>query len=189
MRTPRTTNGARTACLLACVVATLLLGCEQKVEPEQRRPPVKQKAHQTESVTQIAWEVGPGVDQSAALENWIHAASAKPSGKPPLVRIPVVASMDEHRLGISSAFLGVSADASNQIALHLDDSALGISMADRLRQRCPEARRSCVIWVEGYWGPLVDLPRDRDATPPYTFAVLEVLSESPASATNVLIAP
>jgi len=182
-------NRARIACLLACVAATWLLGCEKRLQPEQKQPSVKQKAPQTDPATKVAWEVGPGVDQPAELKSWIQEVRAKPGEERPLVRIPVVASMDEHRLQISSAFLGVSADASNHFALRLDDSALGISLVARLRHRCPEDRRSCVIWVEGYWGPLLDLPRDPDATPPYPFAVLEVLSERPANATNVLIAP
>jgi len=171
------------------VAATWLLGCEKKVEPEEKRPSVKQKAPRTESPTELAWKVGPGVDQPAELENWIQEVRAKPGEERLLVRIPVVAFMDEHRLQISSAFLGVSADASNHIALRLDDSALGISLIDRLRQRCPEDRRPCVIWVEGYWGPLIGRPEEAHLTPPYPFAVLEVLSESPANTANVLIAP
>jgi len=171
------------------VATASLLGCEKKVESEQERPTVKQRTPPTESNTEVAWEVGPDVDSPTEIAKWIQGVRSKPGDERPLVRIPVVAFMDEHRLQISSAFLGVSPDASNHIALRLDDSALGISLVDRVRRHCPGDPRSCVIWVEGYWGPLIGLPEEAHATPPYPFAVLEVLSESPANATNVLIAP
>ena len=153
--------------------------------------PLTKKRSDSEAKQGGSWVPGPSIHSSSALLAWLAKNEKQANGMRRRVRIPVVVFFDDYRLDVSGAFLGVSPDDPSDIALDLDDSALGISLIERLRERCPADQPSCVIRVEGYWGPLVDIPADR-TPPPYPFAVLDVLAhvhEDSTDDVNVLVEP
>ena len=136
----------------------------------------------------ISWVSGPSIEPPDGLLAWLSTNATKPDGKRRRLRIPVVIHFDEHQLQITNAFLGVPSEASKGVTLHLDDSALGISLRDRLRKRCVKDELACTVWLEGYWGSLIGSDdKNRTTSPPYPFAVLDVLTESPTSTANVLV--
>jgi len=78
---------------------------------------------------------------------------------------------DEHRLALGPAHVGGWAEPGPEsLALTLDDTALGISLLDRVRDLCPEGDLTCALWLEGSWGPLIG---ESDPAKP-TLAVREV---------------
>jgi hypothetical protein len=144
---------------------------------------------QSDDERSASWVSGPNIEPADELLVWLSKNAAKSDGERRRLRVPVLVHFDEDRLAIAGAFLGAASEVSKRVALHLDDSALGISLRDRLRKRCAETQPTCVVWLEGYWGSLV-APADTEATrPPYPFAVLRVLVESPRNTTNILVEP
>lgn len=94
-----------------------------------------------------------GLEPRADLLAWLAANGGTPDiGTPPRLRLPVVVTMDADRLGITGATLG-TADGH---PLKLDDTALGIALKDRVRQKCPADAPSCRVWLEGVWRGVVD---------------------------------
>ena len=124
------------------------------------------------------WLAGPAVRPADELLDWLGRNAKDPDGKRRRFRLPVVVSFeDPHRVTLGSAFVGVSLESSGHDALTLDDGALGISLLERLGELCPEKRASCALWLEGYWGPLVEgLPGGNRSGERRTFAVLKVLT-------------
>lgn len=94
---------------------------------------------------------GPEVSPSGPLLGWI-ARQQESDGKPRVIRLPVSLALIRDGGAISSAHVGV-ADAPDALALELDDSSLGISLRERVHEKCPDTQR-CDLWLEGYWrGP------------------------------------
>lgn len=98
----------------------------------------------------------PGVPISPGgpLLEWLASAGRR------RLRIPVVIRFEsEHRLGIGGAFIGTAGTPATPEAIHLqlEDSAMGISLLDRLRRRCPATSPTCAVWLEGAWGSPLDL--------------------------------
>lgn len=88
----------------------------------------------------------PLLSDPSAVRAWLEGP-----GKRQVVRLPVVV----HRglFGIEDAFLaGVPADQA--LRLYLDDTALGIPLAEHVRTDCP-LDQSCTVWIEAVWGPTV----------------------------------
>lgn len=84
---------------------------------------------------------GPALAPVEGLKAWL-AAQRRDDGHPRLVRVPVVMDCDG---------LGQPRNARvGGLPVALDDSALGISLADRVRQACPGAA-TCHAWLEGLW--------------------------------------
>jgi hypothetical protein len=89
----------------------------------------------------------------------------------------------EPPLRIDDAFLG-SADAPasvEAVRLRLNDAAMGISLRDRLRGRCPPESTRCAVWLEGAWGaqPLGDEPEVADGGPKrWPFAVFRLVDRA-----------
>lgn len=73
------------------------------------------------------------------------------------VQLPVEVNFGPR--GITRAVVG-------QTTIHLDDSALGIALNDRLRTVCDNS--PCFVWLEGTWGALLNGDQDR------TFAVRDL---------------
>jgi|GEM_PF-1633688 len=74
-------------------------------------------------------------------------------------KIPVTIRFEnEYRLHIFQAVIGVhSSNFDNQVIyLSLDDSAMGISLIDHLRHNCEVSNQTCAVWLEGYWGKLIE---------------------------------
>jgi hypothetical protein len=93
----------------------------------------------------------------STLLDWLNNTTNAQPRK--LLKIPVVITFDSYRLGINNAFIGTSnADIEKDtIFLELDDSAMGISLLNRLRNICPKTSNTCAVWLVGYWGSLLDL--------------------------------
>jgi hypothetical protein len=73
--------------------------------------------------------------------------SQKRGDEPRLLRLPVVLARRGPRFSTVGARVGGGSDA---LAVVLDDSKLGIGLADRARTACKDAA-TCALWVEGYW--------------------------------------
>jgi hypothetical protein len=43
------------------------------------------------------------------------------------------------------------------VHLKLDDTAMGVSLADKISGDCPHDQ-ACVIWVVGFWGATLEMP-------------------------------
>ncbi len=130
----------------------------------------------------IDFVAGPDVDSVDELGAWFED-NAKSGEARRRFRIPVVAVFeDEYRLALGDAFIGRPGDVSGdtRLRLHLDDGGLGVALLDTVRARCPKEQPSCALWLEGYWGMLVEMPDwpMKEGTRP--FAVLAV-GESIAS--------
>ena len=118
-------------------------------------------------------ESGPLLGEpEATLGLWFEANAAAGERRIRL-RIPVVVTAPpDASPGSRGAVLARPAGAA-PLAVDLDDSALGISLCDRLRSLCPGSGE-CALWLEGYWGSLVELPGTGQAPRAIPFAVLEV---------------
>jgi hypothetical protein len=85
---------------------------------------------------------GPAVEPVSALIAWLEGDGGKKLVQLPVVVVPSV-------LGLASGRLG-------GVEIRLDDAAMSVSLADRIRKDCP-MDVECAIWVEGTWGANVDL--------------------------------
>lgn len=124
------------------------------------------------------WVGGPPIQPTHELLHWLERNVKGADGKRRRLRLPVVVSLGEpYPLGLGRACVGISLESSNEIALTLDDSALGISLLERVRTLCVDNGVSCALWLEGYWGPLLERPPGAiGGAEQHTFAVLTVLA-------------
>ena len=117
------------------------------------------------------------------LLSWLNEQGNTSAGLRKRLLLPVVIRFeDSHRLAISDAFIGVI-DANTDkdtLFLSLDDTGMGISLLMKLRGICPKSATSCVVWLEGYWGSLVELDGAEPPAPKkeegikWPFSVLQV---------------
>lgn len=124
---------------------------------------------------------GPLIQPSKPLLDWLEKNSRTATGKRLRFRLPVVVRFeDQYRLALSGAFIGTTeADGGAQaILLGLDDTGMGTALIDQLRDRCPKSTNSCAVWLEGYWGQLVEAPMPESPSTAgikkHPFAVLRV---------------
>ena len=108
------------------------------------------------------------VSPPEALLQWFQG-----EGSGQRVRVPMVVTPSP--LGVSTGYIAASAKVpeAEGLSLHLDDSALGIALADRIRTDCP-ADVPCAVWVEGHFGPTVvslEPPGSSTGDPRPTFSV------------------
>ncbi len=81
-----------------------------------------------------------------ALLAWLARNGGTPDvGAAPVLRLPITLTWGEHRLTIAASRLG----GDDGVAVKLDDSALGIALKDRARNKCPADQPSCRVWIEG----------------------------------------
>ncbi len=95
---------------------------------------------------------GPPIRPSDTLLDWLDAEAASDSSRQ--FKLPVVVRLDMLGMGVDEAFVGVSdADKDeDSVFLDLNDGAMGISLASRVKRLCPQGQRACAVWIEGYWG-------------------------------------
>ncbi|AFZ25552.1 hypothetical protein Cylst_3402 [Cylindrospermum stagnale PCC 7417] len=96
----------------------------------------------------------------SVLLDWLNHQVKTTSGSRKQLRLPVVIRFkDSYRLAIGNAFVGTSDTDLDKdaIFLSLDDTSMGISLLSRLRNICPKNSNSCGVWLEGYWGSLLEL--------------------------------
>ena len=129
----------------------------------------------------LAFVPGSALEAAEALLDWLDN-TIKPLSPRKAIRLPVVVRFeDEHRLGWGAVQVGLSADTTaGALHLDLDDGALGNPLLDTLAADCPKGD-ACALWMEGYWGALVDMPDfDMPGLPDegpkrHPFAVLKVV--------------
>ena len=78
---------------------------------------------------------GPRLEPLAELKRWLEA-------QPGVLRVPLTLERGAPR-GWTRAWLG-------PLEVKVSDSALGVSLADRLQVACP-GEGECRVWVEGRW--------------------------------------
>lgn len=162
----------------AGLLAALLCGCPDAA----RRPDAPQKGAPMTPATPVKMTEGPAVQPTGALVEFLNQNARSSAGKKRRFKLPVVVRFeDEHRLAIGAAHIGgdAAAPGADAIALSLDDTAMSIALLDTVSQRCPKGQASCALWLEGYWGPLMDTPMPEfGASQPgerrWPFAVLRV---------------
>ena len=86
----------------------------------------------------LTFEEGPLLADTAALRAWLEAGGSR------VVLVPVHLGVDA--LALTDAHIGA-------LPVRLDDTALGVSLHDRVRGVCSGA--TCTILVEGRWGALM----------------------------------
>jgi hypothetical protein len=163
--------------LLLMVMATCS-GFARLDKPQPQRTPAKENTAMQSRPGNLA--EGPTIQPASQLLSWLEKNARDEAGNRRIFRLPVVVRFeDEHRLALGPAYIGVSEASlgSDRVALALDDTGLKVSLLDQLNQRCTRPATVCALWLEGYWGPLVQAgsssdPPDGDKTHP--FAVLAV---------------
>jgi len=133
---------------------------------------------------------GPAIRPTGPLLRWLNETVPPASGPPTRVRLPVIIPWSQDDLSIEEAFIGTGGrvDAETMF-LRLDDSMMGISLLERVHERCSKPGTVCAVWLEGYWGsrlpgesnkskygmiPRMDLdPRQSDTTR-WLFRVIRV---------------
>lgn len=119
--------------VLLAATALAFLSCQATTTAMPNDPDMRLRPH-----VDVPFTRGPDLEPSAALTAWLGAQGRR------LVRIPVEILV-EGPGRTRNARLGT-------LALALEDSALGISLADHVRRTCPDAA-TCRAWLEGYWDP------------------------------------
>lgn len=93
---------------------------------------------------------GPSVIPADQLVVWLEAQTC--NGEPLRVRLPLVLRVTTTGIALDGAKIG---DRAGALEVYANDAALGIGLADRLRDRCA-AGTTCALWAEGYWRGNVD---------------------------------
>ena len=102
---------------------------------------------------------GVSVTPPDQLLAWFE--SQKRDGQPRLMRIPVLLGSGVTGFSTANCKIGATPDA---LTVFLDDSALGIGIADRARS-C-KGQPVCAMWLEGYW-------QGKDDAGDYAFRVMK----------------
>ena len=126
----------------------------------------------------IQYTQGPPLQPAEALVSWLQGAASPGQDPKPFIRLPVVIRFEDSlKLGIHEAWIGGS-DAEigeGSVALRLDDTGMSVGVLDHILDRIPAEDVHCVVWLEGTWGPLVDLPMPQiPGEPPDTRDVFAV---------------
>jgi len=110
---------------------------------------------------------GPPLDGD--LQSWLESSSG-------LIQLPV--EVRRSVLGIEGGTV-----VGTELELRLDDTRMGIGLADQLRSVCPD-EGTCVVWLEGEYG--ATLPEVIDEPRP-TFSVQKVISRVEGEPTNARV--
>lgn len=146
----------------AVLLAGALMGCEAPVEAVE--PEVEAEAEEEEATMGM-----PDVEDAEALEAWLRG-----EGNGQVARVPLWVEVSP--LGVSGARVG----GASGVEVRVDDSRLGVGLADRVRSICAgdeaAAREdACVLWVRarvGAEGPGLGMPTaDRERV---TLVLIEI---------------
>lgn len=78
------------------------------------------------------------------------------------MRLPVIVRFAQP-FGIAEAFIGtVDRIDAETMFLRLNDSAMGVSLDERVRERCSKSETACAVWLEGYWGSRIPADPHRE---------------------------
>ena len=102
---------------------------------------------------------GPTIRPSGPLLRWLNNTVPSVSGPRVRVRLPVIIRFyqpHQPHIGIAEAFIGtVDKVDSETVLLRLNDTPMGVSLFDRVRERCSKSETACAVWLEGYWTDFV----------------------------------
>jgi|CXWL01.1.fsa_nt_gi hypothetical protein len=109
---------------------------------------------------------GPAIRPTAPLLRWLNETVPTAAGPPTRVRLPVIvrfAQPHQPHIGIAEAFIGtVDRVDTETIFLELDDSAMGVSLFERVSERCSKSETACAVWLDGYWVSRIPTDRHRE---------------------------
>ena len=130
------------------------LACSAR-SPEAAEAPEIMAGPKTPDTTVRSFVRGPSTSPAGALEAWLDQQPG--DGEPPRLRLPVVLQPAQVGFSLRDARIGNGADA---LVVRLDDTALGIGLADHARRHC-QGQTRCALWIEGHWGRVEGQPRVR----------------------------
>ncbi len=174
---------------LPLLVAVAALACNGPGGPPLESPAPETSVTPTNPDASDRFVQGPPLAPRADLLAWLEG-----DGEGALLQIPVVVHLSP--LGIDSAHIGAQADAprDDAVRLKLDDTALGISLAERLREHCSDGD-PCIVWLEGQWGATVSgpgpdfaFPGADDAPEKHPFSVRKVVGPVTGAPTHLRVA-
>src|SRR5262245_37358401 len=116
---------------LACIAILFACGCHETKGKEPAMIPIQP----TQPVNMVE---GPAIHPAGPLRDWLDKNAQTAAGRRQLFRLPVVIRFDDqHRLGISGAYVGVSEQdiGEDALALKLDDSGMGVDLLSQVRER------------------------------------------------------
>jgi hypothetical protein len=141
-----------------------------------------------------SFQPGPALSPPEPLLAWLQSSAA--GGNRKLLRVPVVInfanpgrfSFGQCWIGTAAATPGVGPPA-DAVLLKLDGTGLSVSLVEQVKQKCGEQKQlSCVLWLDGLWGPRVEggpaVAPTPDAPPRWPFAVVEVGDAVDAASTT-----
>lgn len=176
---------------LISLMVLLTLGCQGSTSVNSSPIPLTSELNNQETpITNamrpknpVSFIPGLPIKPSSQLLNWLNNEASTTSETRKRLRLPVVIHFeDSYRLALGDSFIGTSdKDRDNDaIFLTLDDTGMGVSLLSTLNDICPKTTNSCAVWLEGYWGSLVDLDLpelselEEDEEDKWPFAVLKV---------------
>lgn len=126
---------------------------------------------------------GPALEPEAESWKWLDARRS--SGK--TFKVPV--TVWRNAMGdITHSAFGVWKTVAGSRLVQLQDSALGISLRDRLAMLCKDVTVPCLVWLGVRHGPIVGEPR-KDALPTFTVVTVhDVVQPKEAQALFVEVA-
>jgi len=122
-------------------------------------PPIVERAEARtmQPAPEITYGPGPELQPGEVLRAWLEDQGVRTPK--PMLRLPVVLAFEQGQvMGATSAWIGVLPQApEDAVMLRIDDSALGISLQERVREHCAPEADSCALWLDGTWGSLLPL--------------------------------
>lgn len=161
------------------MIVLVLLACRTPLISFASEPPVNLTPEPA-----LSFVDGPAIADSDALLAWLSANKGR------TLQLPVVVAFDdEHRLAVKRASLGA-------LQLRLDDTSMGVGILDRLRAACPPGPLECAVWLEGRWGPVMEIGGQPALSIPgfdsgprrHDFAVRRLVGLADATATRARVA-
>ncbi len=182
-------NFTSASAIIVLLLLLTTLGCKHRGNAPAASTPETMKPGNMTPFDDSNWKDGPAILPKAAL---LTALSTKNTGgNRRLWRLPIFIELtpDDDR-AYRRAFISVdpAMPKESRIELWLEDSALGVSLQDRVRQYCPNGG-SCGLWVAGYWGSDMLTSGGNEGQkgnkPPYPFSLRAVLgTQAAADASN-----
>jgi hypothetical protein len=178
----------------ACVflaAASLSCGCPAKsavptpqVSDANTPAPATPDASPTESdAMSSSFVPGPALSPSEPLLAWLEASAA--GGERKVLRLPVVLNFaNPGRFSFGSCWIGTQpaepgvGPPADAVLIKPDSTALSVSLVNQVKQKCGDKTLTCVLWLDGFWGPMVEgaptTPQPAGTTMRWPFAVVEV---------------
>lgn len=146
----RVTTSART--ILSASTVALAVACSAPEAP-RNDPTDMTTPHEKRPAPDLPFVHGPSITDPAALLAWVDAQ--RDGERPAVVQLPVARPEPGKPVHLATASQA-TADRARPVALQLDDTALGIALADRWASLPP--RTPPAAWLEGTWDATTSPP-------------------------------